>query len=121
MQAADDVFTNHIHADDLAMLVCAALRHGRSNRTYNASDDSELKMGEYFDLVADGFGLPRAPRLSKSAAERRLSPLQLSFMTESRRLRNDRVKKELRVTLRYPHVKDGLHEACTERNRRCLA
>lgn len=119
LQKADDVFTNHIHADDLATFVCAALRYGRSNRTYNASDDSELKMAEYFDLVADCFGLPRVPRLPRSEAEQRLSPLQLSFMAESRRLKNDRAKKELRATLRFPHVKDGLHAAWTERNRGC--
>lgn len=108
---ADDVYTNHIHAEDLAMLTCAALRRGRCNRTYNAADDSEIKMGEYFDLVADHFGLPRSPRLSRREAEQRLSPLQLSFMTESRRLRNDRVKKELRARLRYPHVADGVAAA----------
>jgi nucleoside-diphosphate-sugar epimerase len=84
------------------MLTCAALRHGRSNRTYNATDDSQIKMGDYFDLVADRFGLPRVPRLSRREAEQQLSPLQLSFMSESRRLSNQRVKKELRVRLRYP-------------------
>ena len=110
----DDVFTNHIHADDLAMLACAALRYGRANRTYNASDDSEMKMGEYFDLVAERFGLPRAPRLSRSEAQTQMSPLQLSFMSESRRLDNRRSKKELRVKLRYPRVNDGVDAAWNE-------
>ena len=107
----DDVFTNHIHADDLALLACAALRRGRANRCYNASDDSQLKMGEYFDLVADRFGLPRAPRISRSAAANEMSPLQLSFMSESRRLDNRRIKRELRAQLRYPQVADGIDEA----------
>ncbi|MFZ4539402.1 NAD-dependent epimerase/dehydratase family protein [Propionivibrio sp.] len=106
--AEDDVFTNHIHADDLAMLTCAALRYGRANRCYNASDDSALKMGEYFDLVADRFGLPQAPRITRSEAQQRMSPVQLSFMSESRRLDNRRSKKELRAKLRYPQVADGL-------------
>ena len=107
----DDVFTNHIHADDLALLACAALRRGRANRCYNATDDSQLKMGEYFDLVADRFGLPRAPRVSRSAAANEMSPLQLSFMSESRRLDNRRIKRELRAQLRYPQVADGIDEA----------
>ena len=107
----DDVFTNHIHAEDLAMLTCAALRHGRANRCYNAADDSELKMGEYFDLVADRFSLPRAPRVSRSAAALEMSPLQLSFMSESRRLDNRRIKHELHARLRYPQVADGVDEA----------
>lgn len=116
---ADDVYTNHIHADDLAMLACAALRRGRPNRAYNASDDSEMKMGEYFDLVAERFALPRAPRLSRAAAQECLSPLQLSFMSESRRLANRRIKQELRARLRYPRVEDGVEAAWKEGNSAC--
>jgi nucleoside-diphosphate-sugar epimerase len=116
----DDVFTNHIHADDLAMLACAALRYGRANRTYNATDDSEMKMGAYFDLVAERFGLPKAPRLSRSEAVEQMRPLQLSFMSESRRLANHRIKKELRATLRYPRVEDGVEAAWNERKAECL-
>ena len=113
---ADDVFTNHIHADDLALLTCAALRFGRANRCYNAADDSQLKMGEYFDLVADRFSLPRAPRIARSAAALEMSPLQLSFMSESRRLDNRRIKKELRARLRYPQVADGVDAAWRQTN-----
>jgi len=116
---ADDVYTNHIHAEDLALLACAALRYGRSNRTYNATDDSRIKMGEYFDLVADHFELPRVPRVSRCEAEVLLSPLQLSFMSESRRLLNRRAREELRARLRYPHVADGVAAAARERNGRC--
>jgi len=113
--AEDDVFTNHIHADDLAMLTCAALRFGRANRCYNTSDDSTMKMGDYFDLVADRFGLPRAPRISRDEAQRQMSPVQLSFMSESRQLDNGRIKKELRARLRYPQVADGVNAAWQER------
>ena len=116
----DDVFTNHIHADDLAMLACAALRHGRPNRCYNASDDSEMKMGEYFDLVADRFGLPRAPRISRAEAQNTLSPILLSFMSESRRLANWRIKKELKAQLRYSQVADGIDAAWRASQERSL-
>ncbi|WP_301103031.1 SDR family oxidoreductase [Propionivibrio sp.] len=115
LRSEDDVFTNHIHADDLAMLTCAALRYGRANRCYNASDDSAMKMGAYFDLVADRFSLPRAPRIGRSAAQQEMSPIQLSFMSESRRLDNRRIKKELRAQLRYPQVADGVNAAWLER------
>ena len=111
LRAEDDVFTNHIHADDLARLACYALRFGRANRCYNASDDTPLKMAEYFDFVADRFGLPRTPRVSRSEAQSTLSPLQLSFMGESRRLDNRRIKTELRAKLRYPQVSDGIEAA----------
>lgn len=108
-----DPYTNHIHADDLARTVVAALSRGRGGRAYNASDDSWMKMGDYFDLVADQFGLPRPPRISREAAEREIPESTLSFMRESRRLANYRLKKELRVRLRYPSVAQGMIAART--------
>ena len=104
----DDVYTNHIHADDLARACVAALLRGKPQRVVHASDDTELKMGEYFDLAADLCGLPRPPRISRAQAREQLSPLLLSFMSESRRLKNDRLVRELRLRLRYPTVREGL-------------
>lgn len=100
----EDSYTNHIHADDLARIISAALHYGKPGRIYHACDDSKLKMGEYFDLVADQFDLPRPPRISRAEAESFISPGMLSFMQESRRLANIRIKHELRVNLRYPTV-----------------
>jgi nucleoside-diphosphate-sugar epimerase len=108
LAAADDVYTNHIHADDLARLCIAALLRGRPQRVLHTSDHSELKMGDYFDLVADLHGLARPPRITRAEASTRLSPMMLSFMSESRRLDNRRMIAELRVTLRYPTVAEGL-------------
>ncbi len=100
--AEDDVYTNHVHADDLARVCVAALQRGAPQRVYHASDDSEMLMGEYFDGVADAFALPRPPRVTRAEAAMRLSPLQMSFLAESRRLDNRRLRSELRVRLRYP-------------------
>ncbi|MGA8865005.1 MAG: SDR family oxidoreductase [Gallionella sp.] len=105
---SEDSYTNHIHADDLAHISVAALLRGKPCRVYHASDDSQLKMGEYFDQVADAFGLPHVPRVGRSEAQQVLSPVLLSFMNESRRLTNRRIKKELSVKLRYPTVADLL-------------
>jgi nucleoside-diphosphate-sugar epimerase len=104
----DDVYTNHIHADDLARACVAALHRGLPQRVLHASDDTELKMGEYFDLAAELCSLPRAPRITREQAARELSPMLLSFMSESRRLANGRLKRELRLKLRYPTVREGL-------------
>jgi nucleoside-diphosphate-sugar epimerase len=106
----DDSYTNHIHADDLARILFAALRHAKPGRIYHACDDSDLKMGEYFDLVADRFGLPRPPRIPRVQAEERIAPGMLSFMQESRRLTNARIKHELHVNLRYPTVAECFAE-----------
>lgn len=106
--ASEDSFTNHIHADDLAHISIAALQRGQACRVYHASDDSRLKMGDYFDCVADVFGLPHVPRISRVEAQRVLPEALLSFMNESRRLTNRRMKQELKVKLIYPTVADML-------------
>ena len=104
----DDVYTNHIHSDDLARACVAALWRGKSQRVFHVSDDTHLKMGDYFDAAADLMGLKRPPRVPRSQAQESLPLMLLSFMSESRRLRNDRLKKELRVTLKYPSIQEGL-------------
>ena len=108
LQASDDVYTNHIHADDLARACLQALWLGRAQRIYHASDDTVLKMGDYFDLAADIYGLPKPPRISREQAVSELPASLLSFMSESRRMSNRRLKQELRLKLRYPTVAEGL-------------
>lgn len=116
-----DVFTNHIHADDLAHATVAALFRGLPNRSYNVSDDAEMKMGGWFDAVADAFHLARPPRVTWEEAEQRIAPLLLSFMSESRRLSNARMKRELRVRLRYPTPQHLLQEVAPRDLRKQLA
>ncbi|MCB4363852.1 SDR family oxidoreductase [Hydrogenophaga taeniospiralis] len=108
LRAEDDVHTNHIHADDLARACVLALWRGRPQRNVNVCDDTELKMGDYFDLAADLYGLPRPPRVARDAAGDQLPLVLLSFMSESRRLHNQRMKTELGLRLRYPTVAEGL-------------
>ncbi len=108
LAADDDVFTNHIHADDLARACVAALHRGLPQRVFHTSDDTELKMADYFELAADLCGLPRPPRISRQQAGEQMSAVQLSFMSESRRLDNTRLKRELRLKLHYPTVNEGL-------------
>ena len=103
-----DVFTNHIHADDLARACVAALHRGAPQRVLHVCDDSALKMGDYFDLAADLCGLPRPRRIGLDQARAELSAMQLSFMGESRRMSNQRLKRELRLRLRYPTTSEGL-------------
>jgi nucleoside-diphosphate-sugar epimerase len=108
LAAADDVHTNHIHADDLARAIAQALFQALPQRIYHVSDDSDLKMGDYFDQVADASGLPRPPRLPRAQLQGQVSPMLWSFMSESRRLCNLRMKRELGLRLRYPQVADAL-------------
>jgi nucleoside-diphosphate-sugar epimerase len=106
--AGQDSYSNHIHADDLARIIVAALRRAKPNRVYHAVDDDEMKMGDYFDVIADAFDLPRPPRLPRVEVQRAVSPMMWSFMNESRRLDNARLKHELKVKLCHPSVIDSL-------------
>ncbi len=117
----EDVFTNHIHADDLARAAVAALFRGLPGRAYNVSDDAEMKMGAWFDAVADTFAIARPPRVTWEEAEQRIAPLLLSFMSESRRLSNSRMKRELRVRLRYPTPQHLLKEIVARSSNKQLA
>lgn len=108
LRPEDDVYTNHIHADDLGRACALALWRGKPQRNVNVVDDTQLKMGDYFDLAADLYGLPRPPRVARAGAQESLPLMLLSFMSESRRLSNQRLKQELRLVLRYPTVREGL-------------
>lgn len=108
LQAGDDVFTNHIHADDLARACLLALWRAKPLRAINVCDDRQLRMGDYFEQAADLYALPRPPRISRCQAQAQLTPLSLSFMSESRRLSNHRLKAELGLRLRWPDVLQGL-------------
>lgn len=105
---ADDVYTNHIHNDDLAAIIVRAIDRAVPLRIYHATDDSDMKMGAYFDLVARHSGLPCPPRLARGELAKQVTPMLLSFMSESRRLSNTRIKQELGARLQYPTVADAL-------------
>jgi nucleoside-diphosphate-sugar epimerase len=111
LRASDDVYTNHIHADDLARAIVTAVQRGAPQRVYHVVDDSALRMGDWFDLVADAHGLPRPERVARAAIGDRLPPGLASFMAESRRLSNRRMREELGVRLVYPTVRDGIAAA----------
>ena len=105
IQASEDSFSNHIHADDLARLCVAALHRRRDGvRIYNASDSQPLPIGQWYDKLADKLGYARLPRLPRAEVQAQVSPGLWSFMAESRRLSNTRVLRELPGAIHYPTV-----------------
>ncbi len=108
LHQSDDVYTNHIHADDLARLIIVAMYRGAALRIYHAVDDSAMRMGDWFDLIADTYGMQRPERVVREAIASRVAPNLASFMRESRRLSNDRIKNELGIRLAYPTVIEGV-------------
>ncbi|MBM4189842.1 MAG: SDR family oxidoreductase [Betaproteobacteria bacterium] len=105
---AVDIHTNHIHAEDLARLAWRAAFRARPQRLYNAVDDSGLRMGDWFDCVADHLGVPRPPRLPYEAVMSAVTPAMRTFLNESRRLSNRRIREELGFRFCYPDVHVGL-------------
>jgi nucleoside-diphosphate-sugar epimerase len=108
--AQQDVYTNHIHANDLAQMSLACVLRIKGRRNYNATDASELRMGDYFDKIAEHFGLPKPPRVDRKTLEQMVSPMMLSFMNESRRIDGSRLLREQHLRLLYPTIESTLLE-----------
>jgi nucleoside-diphosphate-sugar epimerase len=115
LREAEAPWTNRIHADDLAAICVAALTAAEPGTIYNVSDGHPSNMTDYFFRVADAAGLPRPPVVDSAEAQRVLSPGMLSFLQDSRRMKNDRLLQELGITLQYPDLEAGL-AACFEEN-----
>ncbi len=106
--SSEDPWTNHIHALDLAHAALCAARRGRPNRVYNVVDDTRLKLGDYYERLAQHFNLPLPRRLPMAAIKRQISEINWSFMIESRQIANTRIKSELNLSWYYPAVGDLL-------------
>lgn len=111
LRADDDVWVNHIHAEDLARLAWLSLFRGRPGRVFNAVNNSRLKMADYFDLVAKTKALPLPRRVSRAELQAEIqrgnvSPMMASFMRDSRQVVSGRLNTELRTTLRYPSTEE---------------
>jgi len=101
-------YTNRIHADDLAAVCVAAAERGHG--IYNVSDGHPSTMSDYFNRVADRYGLPRPPQMGFEEAQQCLSGEMMSYLKESRRLDNSKMLRELDIVLRYPTLAEGLAE-----------
>lgn len=110
LNSNEDIYSNHIHADDLAMMCVAALNKENDLSIYNACDDHPIKMGDWFCALAKVMNLTTPQRHNKKNLTQLLSPLELSFISESRRLSNQKIKDELGISLQYPSVLDFLNK-----------
>jgi nucleoside-diphosphate-sugar epimerase len=100
--------SNRIHADDLADICLAAIARGQGGEIFNVSDGHPCSMTEYFNAVADALGVARQPQVSMDEARRVMTPLMLSYVSDSRIVDNTLMLERLGVRLRYPLLKDGL-------------
>ncbi len=122
LRPEDDVYTNHIHADDLADITWLACFRGRPGRITNTVDQTSMKTGDYFDLIADAKGYSRPPRVSRAemvslAQQGLVSAMMMSFLKDSRQVRTTRLAQELGARLRYPTVNHTLTDTPTRKRR----
>lgn len=108
LREAESMYTNRIHADDLADIAVVAGQADSPPGVYNVSDGQPGTMAQYFKAVADLIGVPRPPEVSLDEAQRILSAEMMSYLTESRRVDNSKLLRELKITLHYPNLSDGL-------------
>jgi nucleoside-diphosphate-sugar epimerase len=100
--------TNRIHADDLARVCIAAAARGEAGDIFNVSDGQAGTMTDYFNAVADAAGIPRPRQVTMAEARQVMSPLMLSYVTESRRMDNRKMIEKLGIRLLYPDLATGL-------------
>lgn len=118
-QRDEDVYVNHLHADDLARIAWRALFRGRPGRVVHASDDAPMRLGDWLDRIALAFDLPKPPRASRASIASRRGAALPQALVESRRLDNTRLVREFGYRLRWPTL-DAALDAVVERRRKAL-
>ncbi len=108
LHETESPFSNRIHADDLARVCVTAGHHAGPGIIYNVSDGHPTTMTDFFFRVADLLGIPRPPAVTLEQARRQLGEGMLSYLAESKRIDNRRLREELGVELMYPDLASGL-------------
>lgn len=102
---AGQVFSR-IHVDDIARVLSASMKQPDPGRVYNVCDDEAAPPQDVITHAADLLGLAPPPEIPFEDAD--MSPMARSFYADNKRVRNDRIKTELGVTLGYPTYREGL-------------
>jgi nucleoside-diphosphate-sugar epimerase len=100
---------NRIHVDDIAQTVAAAILQDRrqaETRLFNVADDEPAPPQDVILYAAELIGAPLPPEIPFESAD--LSPMARSFYAGNKRIRNEKIKQELNVLLKYPSYREGL-------------
>jgi nucleoside-diphosphate-sugar epimerase len=97
---------SRIHVDDIAQVLTASIARPNPGAIYNLCDDDPAPPEDVIAYAAQLLGLPVPPAIPHETAE--MTPMARSFYAESKRVQNDRIKKELGVKLLYPNYREGL-------------
>ncbi len=97
---------SRIHVDDIAQVLIASMAQPNPGAIYNVCDDEPVPPQDVIGYAAELQGLPMPPAVSFDEAD--LTPMARSFYNENKRVRNDRIKSELGISLLYPNYRVGL-------------
>lgn len=101
-------YTNRIHIDDLVRICYRAMTDVLGSSIYNVSDGNPSTFTDYLMLLAELSGLPKPPLVSAQDAASRIDAGMLSFLGESKRIRNDKLLHDLKLTLHHPDARSGI-------------
>ena len=110
----ENQYFSRIHVDDIAEVLAASLAHPDPGAIYNVADDDPSPPEDVLSEAARLLDLPEPPEVRFEEAE--MTPMARSFYAESKRVRNDRIKRDLGVTLRYPDYHTGLRALLEDEN-----
>ncbi len=96
---------SRIHVDDIVQVLRASMAQPDPGAVYNLCDDDPAPPADVVAFAAELLGVEPPPLLSFAQAE--LSPMAESFYRDSKRVRNERIKAELGIQLKYPDYKSG--------------
>lgn len=108
VRAEDSGYTNRIHADDLAAFCIEALTEEVESGVYNCCDGNPSTMNDYFMQVADALNISRPDEISLQQAKQELSAGMLSYLAESKRIKNTRLLANFKTQFKYPNLHAGL-------------
>ena len=108
-------FFNRIHRDDIAVTVIAGIRAGaRASGVFNVTDNEPAPPQDVITYAAELLGIEPPPLIPWEDAEKTMTPMARSFWLETKRVRNDRIKRELGIELMYGNYKYGLNRLLEE-------
>jgi nucleoside-diphosphate-sugar epimerase len=99
---------SRIHVDDIAQVLEASMRQANPGAAYNVCDDNPCPPQEVIGYAAQLLGMPEPPAVPFDEVAPTMTPMALGFYSESKKVRNDRIKDELGVKLLYPDYPLGL-------------
>ena len=99
---------SRIHVDDIAQVLEASIRQPNPGADYNVCDDNPCPPDEVIGYAARLLGMPEPPAVPFEEVAPTMTPMALGFYSESKKVRNDRIKAELGVKLLYPDYPQGL-------------